>query len=227
MAGKYLALRLIILVCSAAIPLVVASAEPTQTYPNRPVRLLVPFPPGAGVSDLLARTLAEKLQAIWQHPIVVENRPGAGGTLATGVMVKALPDGYTLMTGTLGTHVISPHVNANIGYDDATDVLGIAPLINVPMVLVAGKGAPGSTVADIVAAAKKAPGRYNYASPGTGTLNHLMGDQLKRAAGIDIVRMAAAGAEVAGTNPAAFATQVRQEIRTWGALVKEVGLKPD
>jgi tripartite-type tricarboxylate transporter receptor subunit TctC len=309
-----------------AAPLMAAAEAPPE-YPSRPVRLIVPFPAGGGVSDVLARALADKLKDLWQQPVVVDNRPGAGGTLATGLMVKAPADGYTLMTGTLGTHVISPHVNIGVGYDAAKDVLGIAPLVNVPLVLIAGRGVPG-TLADFVAAAKKAPGRYSYASPGTGTLNHLMGEQLKRKAGIDIVhvpykagaypdlisgevailfdpitgslglvgsgklkalaiasprrspllpevptmaeagfpgidtplwiglfgqgqlppavvtrlqqdarkalaapevqaRIAAAGAEVASPGTTPFATQVRQELKTWGAFVQEIGLKPE
>lgn len=156
-----------------------------QAWPAKPVRWLVPFPAGQGASDITARVLAEKLSALWSQPILIENKPGAGGTIATAEMLKAPADGYTVMSGTMGTHTIAPNLYKGLSFDASRDLVPVNLVVDVPLVLLASLQAPGS-LADMVALARSQPGKYSYGSPGNGTLNHVMGELLKRSARIDL-----------------------------------------
>jgi len=170
-----------------ALLLAVACATPVhaQSWPAKPVRWLVPFPAGQGASDITARVLSEKLAALWGQPIVIENKPGAGGTIATAEMLKAPADGYTLMSGTMGTHTIAPNLYKGLSFDAARDLVPVALVVDVPLVLLASLQAPGS-LPEMVTAARSQPGKYSYGSPGNGTLNHVMGELLKQSARIDL-----------------------------------------
>lgn len=170
-----------LLACSA--PMVQA-----QSWPAKPVRWLVPFPPGNS-SDITARLLSEKLSATWSQTIVVENRPGAGGTIATAEMFKAPADGYTIMSGTMGTHAIAPNLYKGLPYDPAKDLVAVNLLVDVPMVLVASPKAPGATLKEFLAAVKDNKAAQSYASPGSGTLNHMMGEMLKQATKLDFTHI--------------------------------------
>ena len=154
-------------------------------YPDKPVRLLIPFPPGSA-SDLIGRTLGAKLSERFGQPVVIENRPGAGGTIATAEMVKAAPDGYTLMTGAMGTHAIAPSLYRNLFYNPQKDLFPISMVVNEPLILVATPSLPANNMRELVALAKARPGEISYASPGNGTLNHLTGELFKQAAKIDM-----------------------------------------
>jgi tripartite-type tricarboxylate transporter receptor subunit TctC len=157
-----------------------------QAWPTKPVRWLVPFPAGQGASDIAARILTEKLAGLWGQAIVVENKPGAGGTIATAEMLKAPPDGYTIMSGTMGTHTIAPNLYKGLPFDAARDLVPVSLIVDVPLVLVASTQIPANTLRDFVALTRENPGKYAYASPGNGTLNHVMGELLKQAAKSDM-----------------------------------------
>jgi tripartite-type tricarboxylate transporter receptor subunit TctC len=154
-------------------------------WPDKPIRILVPFPPGSA-SDLIARTLADKLQAKFPAGLVVENRPGAGGTIATAEMVKSPKDGYTIMTGTMGTHAIAPSLYKSLPFEPLKDLIPVSIVAEVPLMVVATKEVPANTMKELALLAKEKPGVYTYASPGNGTLNHLMGEQFRQTAQIDM-----------------------------------------
>lgn len=163
-----------------------AATVHAQAWPTKPVRWIVPFPAGQSASDITARVLAEKLSALWGQSVLIENKPGAGGTIATAEMLKSPADGYTVMSGTMGTHTIAPNLYRNLPYEAARDLVPVMLLADVPLVLVSSLKSPANSVREMVSLAREAPGKYAYASPGNGTLNHLMGELLKKSAGVDL-----------------------------------------
>jgi len=175
--------RLYRVLCASLLSLPLASTH--AAWPDRPVRILVPFPPGSA-SDLIARTLADKLQAGYAAGLIVENRPGAGGTIATTEMIKSPRDGYTIMIGTMGTHAIAPSLYKGLPYDALKDLAPISIVAEVPLMVVATRDVAADSMAELVKLAKEKPGFYTYASPGNGTLNHLMGELFKQTAHIDM-----------------------------------------
>jgi len=175
--------RLYRVLCASLLGLPLASTH--AAWPDRPVRILVPFPPGSA-SDLIARTLADKLQAGYAAGLIVENRPGAGGTIATTEMIKSPRDGYTIMIGTMGTHAIAPSLYKGLPYDALKDLAPISIVAEVPLMVVATRDVAADSMAELVKLAKEKPGFYTYASPGNGTLNHLMGELFKQTAHIDM-----------------------------------------
>ena len=154
-----------------------------QTWPTKPIRIIVPFSAGSG-TDIVARTVAERLSTQLGQPIVVENRLGAGSTIGVGAVAKADPDGYTLLIHST-SHVVVASTYSNPGYDTARDFAGITALVSLPNVLVV---APNryKTLKDLVDAAKAKPGTLNYASAGAGSAAHLNGERFRLATGIDI-----------------------------------------
>lgn len=156
-----------------------------QAWPTKPVRWLIPFTPGAA-SDITARILAEKLSATWGQSILVENKPGAGGTIATAEMLKAPADGHTIMSGTMGTHAIAPNLYKGLPYDPARDIMPLTLVADVPLVLVSSLKVPANSLKEMVGIAQGNPGKYAYASPGNGTLNHLTGELFKQVAKLDM-----------------------------------------
>jgi tripartite-type tricarboxylate transporter receptor subunit TctC len=180
---------------STAIALVAAGALATagaawaQTdYPNRAVRVLVPFAPG-GAPDLVGRLLSTRLSDRLGQPFVVENRTGAGGNIATDAVAKAAADGYTLLAGSDGPLVISPHIYAKLPYDPVKDFVHVSIAANVGFGLFACTTLPANTLGELVALAKSKPGKLSYASSGIGTNHHLAGEMLKAAAGLDITHI--------------------------------------
>ncbi|MCD2341903.1 tripartite tricarboxylate transporter substrate binding protein [Ideonella azotifigens] len=141
-------------------------------YPERPVTLVVPFPPG-GSTDAIARTLGAKLQDKLGGTFIVENRPGATGTIGAGQVKRAAPDGYTLMVSSLGPYVIAPHLIKNVAYDAARDFDLLTVAVQAPNVLVVPAASPFKSVADLLAALKKDPGKLSFASSGNGSSDHL------------------------------------------------------
>ncbi len=158
-----------------------------QSYPNRPLRIIVPTPAGGPV-DVMARLLANALPPLLGQNVIIENRAGAGNTLGSRVAVAADPDGYTLIVSAASGLVISPMVYRNPGYDE-TSFTPIALIAETPQVLVAYPGAPFKTVAELVAYAKAHPGALNYSTGGTGTLPHLTAELFKKLSGTDIVHV--------------------------------------
>jgi tripartite-type tricarboxylate transporter receptor subunit TctC len=172
---------------AAAIAIVVAfvPAIAAAAYPDRPITLVVPFPPG-GTTDILARVVGSALAERLHQAVVVENRAGAGGNIGTARVAKAAPDGYTLVMGTVGTHAINMSLYKETGYDNLRDFVPITRVANVPNVLVVNADAPYHDVKQLIAYAKAHPGELTFASSGNGTSIHLSGELFKSMTGIDI-----------------------------------------
>jgi tripartite-type tricarboxylate transporter receptor subunit TctC len=153
-----------------------------QAYPAKPIRLMVPFPPG-GSTDIVARIVAQKLSAQLGQPMVVENRGGAGGTIGTAVVAKAAPDGYSLLVGTTSTHVVAPSVYAKLEYDPVKDFAPVSLMAVTPYLLVVNPAVRAKSVKELVELMRAQPGRLNYASAGVGSTTHLAMEMLKFASG--------------------------------------------
>jgi tripartite-type tricarboxylate transporter receptor subunit TctC len=151
-----------------------------QGYPAKPIRLMVPFPPG-GSTDIVARIVAQKLAAQLGQSLVIENRGGAGGTLGTAVVAKAAPDGYNLVVGTTSTHVVAPSVYQKLDYDPVKDFAPISLMAVTPYLLVVNPSVQANNVKELVALMKSQPGKLNYASAGVGSTTHLAMEMLKGA----------------------------------------------
>jgi tripartite-type tricarboxylate transporter receptor subunit TctC len=156
-----------------------------DTFPSRPVHLLVPFPPGGAV-DIIARTLADELGRRWPVNVIIDNRPGAGGTIAADAAAKAPPDGYTIVIVASG-HAIVPFLYPKLPYDVFTDFTPITLLGNSPNLALVRADSPIKTLADLIAAARAKPGQLSYGHAGNGTSPHLAGELLKVTAKIDII----------------------------------------
>jgi len=165
--------------------LVAATGATAQTYPTKPVRIIVPFPAGGAV-DVLARMIGAKLSESFGQPVIIENRPGAGGNIASDVVAKSAPDGYTILQTTPG-QAISPSLYRSLPYDTAKDLLPVTQLVSSYLVLVASPKAGITSVKELIARAKAKPGVLNYGSSGVGNPLHLSMEMIKRAGGIDIV----------------------------------------
>ena len=157
-----------------------APAAMAQTgWPSRPIKIMVPFAAG-GTSDILARLLAEKLAVSLNTPVLVDNKPGAGGVVGADAVAKARPNGYTLLLGTISSHAINPALRPNMPYDAASDFAPVILLGSISNVLIVGADQPYKTVADVIAAAKKDPSRpINFASAGQGSSQHMSGEMFK------------------------------------------------
>jgi tripartite-type tricarboxylate transporter receptor subunit TctC len=164
-----------------------AGAQDAKDYPNKPIRFIVPYPP-AGGTDIVARILTEPLAAVLGQPIVIENRGGAGGNVGTDVAAKSAPDGYTVLF-TLSSHTINPKLYEKLPFDVERDFVPISLAALVPQILVANPSVPANNVAELIALAKREPGKLNYASVGTGSPAHIAGELFKLKAGIDIVHV--------------------------------------
>ena len=165
-------------------------------YPTKPVRLIVPFPAG-GATDLFARTLSQKLGEKLGQSLVVENRPGAGGTLGSDLAAKASPDGYTLLLATSSTHSIGPNLNPRMPYDAVKDFTPISQVGNAPSIMLVPNSSPAKTVKDWIEHAKKNPGRLNYASSGNGTIVQLTAELFKAQADLFVVHIPYKGTALA------------------------------
>jgi tripartite-type tricarboxylate transporter receptor subunit TctC len=168
----------------AALLFLAAPALAQDTFPSRPVHLLVPFAPGGAV-DIVARTLGEELSHRWGEAVVVENRPGAGGIIASEVIAKAAPDGYTLILVAIG-HALNPHLYAKLPYDTFKDFTPLTEIGTSPNMLLVRADSSWRTLGDLLAAARAAPGQISYGHAGNGTSPHLAGEFLKYMAKIDI-----------------------------------------
>jgi tripartite-type tricarboxylate transporter receptor subunit TctC len=186
-----------IVVALLAAMLGVAATAAAQPYPNRPIKLVVPFPPGGPV-DVMGRLVADRLSQT-VGTVVVDNRPGAGGTIGSRAAAAAEPDGYTLLLGTSTTLGASPALYRNIGYDPARSFAPVAMIASVPMALVVTPTLPVNNVGELIAYAKAHPGKLNYGAP-TGVLPHLTAEMFKSAAGLDIVHVPYKGAANAVTD---------------------------
>lgn len=170
-------LRLMLALTMAALPLAATAA-----YPDRPVRLIVGFPPG-GAADILARLAAQQMTDRIGQQVVVDNRGGAGGLIATELAAKANADGYTLLFSSI-PHVINPHLYRKVSYDALNDFLPVVQFVAVPLMMASGNALPVKSVADLIAQAKAAPGKINYGSGGSGSSSHLAMELFKSMAGV-------------------------------------------
>jgi tripartite-type tricarboxylate transporter receptor subunit TctC len=165
-------------------------AAAAQAWPAaKPIRLVIPFPAG-GATDIIGRTIAQKLAAALGQQVVVDNKPGAGGTIGADIVAKAPADGYTILMATSSTHSIGPALNPKLPYDAFKDFAPVAQVANAPSVLVVGRDFPAATAQELVALLKKNPGRYNFGSSGIGTYPHLAAEMFKlRAGGLFVVHI--------------------------------------
>ncbi len=164
-----------------------AAAALAQAYPNKPIRLVVPYPPGAG-TDILARTVGQRLSDSMGQQVVIDNRPGAGGTIGTEIVAKSQGDGYTLLLGPT-SHAINPSVYSRLPYDTLKDFAPVSTVASATIVLVVHPSLPAATVKELVAYAKSKPGQLAVGSSGNGTVFHLAGELFKQAAGIDLTHV--------------------------------------
>lgn len=174
---------------AAALALALASsAALAQAYPSRPIRLIVPFPPG-GSTDILARALGQKLSEAWGQQVIVDNRPGAGGSIGAEAAAKAPADGYTLLMAHIGTLAVNPALYPKLGYDAQKDFAPVSMVAIVPNVLVVHPSVPAKTVTELVDYARKNPGKLNYSSGGNGSAAHLAMEYFKLQTKTDIVHV--------------------------------------
>ena len=175
---------------AAALALVVAigtahAAGPTDTFPSRPVRLVVPFTPG-GSTDILARAIGQKVAEAWGQPVVIENKPGAGGNVGVELVAKSAPDGYTIVMGHIGTFAANQALYKALPYDPIRDFAPITLVAMVPNVLVVGPAVESRTLADLIALAKANPGKLDYGSGGNGSAAHLATEYFKLRTGVSL-----------------------------------------
>jgi tripartite-type tricarboxylate transporter receptor subunit TctC len=158
-----------------------------QAWPTKPVKVIVPFTAGSA-TDILARTFGQKLSEYWGQPVVIENHPGAGGTIGTGIVANAPPDGYTLLVHS-AAYAVNPFMYPNLSFDTKKAFAEIAPLGGQPNVLVVAPSSGIKSVADLIAQAKKKPGEINFASAGSGSGTHINAEKFKLATSIDVVHI--------------------------------------
>ena len=173
-----------------------ATTSAADNYPSRPIRLLIPFPP-AGITDLSGRLVAEGLRVKLGQPVVVENKPGANGVLGLRELLKAEPDGYTLMVGNLGSLVINYAIDAKASFDPLKDVVPIAGTSEYPTAMVVNNKMPVNSVKEFIAYAKERPGKLTFGSTGVGAMDYLAGELLMQKGGISMVHVPYRGGPLA------------------------------
>jgi tripartite-type tricarboxylate transporter receptor subunit TctC len=214
--------------CAMVAGTAVAQA-PVAGYPAKPIRLVVPFPPG-GSTDTVARVLAPRLAERLGQPVIVDNRPGAGGSLGVEAVAKSPPDGYTIVLGAAGGLAINPSLAKSPGYDPVKDLAPITLVGSSPFLMVTDPALGLASARDVVAAAKAQPGRLTYASGGNGTAMHLSGELFKQMTGTDIVHVPykgsgpAVAAAAGGQTSIAFADITSALALLRGGKVKAVGV---
>ena len=173
--------------CAFILGCALAAAAGAQSYPNRPIRLIVGFPPGGG-ADILGRVAAQQLSEALGQSVVVDNRGGAGGLIATEIAAKALSDGYTLLFTSI-PHVINPHLYRTVAYDAVRDFSPVGQFVSVPLMMASNPSFAAKSVKELIALARAKPGQINYASGGSGASSHLAMELLKSMAKIDLVHI--------------------------------------
>jgi tripartite-type tricarboxylate transporter receptor subunit TctC len=181
---------------AVAVLVLYASLAAAQSYPVKPMRLIIPYPPGGG-TDFFARTLGAKLTESLGQQVVMDQRPGAGGVIGADAAAKAAPDGYTLLIGQTSNLAINPNLRKNLPYDPVKDFAPVSLIAGSPSVLVVHPSLPVRTVKDLVALAKAKPGEINYATAGNGTPGHLSAAYFTHIAKIDVVNVPYKGASPA------------------------------
>ena len=191
----------------AAVALMCAASADAQFGAGSTTRILVGFPPGQA-TDLVARMLAERLTIALGHPVIVENKPGQGGSIALAALAKSPPDGSVLSLSALAAYVVNPHLYSSVGYDTLKDLEPVAMVADLPLVLVVNPAVPAKTLAELVAYAKANPDKLTHGSSGNGTLSHLLMEDFKQRAGISIIHVPYQGSARAMTDLIAGTVQV-------------------
>jgi len=191
-------LRVAALIFAAATMAGAVSIVHAQTYPDKPIRIIVPYTPG-GFNDTLARTVGQKLQEAWGQPVIVDNRPGGGTLIGTEMAAKAAPDGYTLYMVPFA-FAVNPSLYKKLPYDSLKDFAPITLAASTPNLLVVNPALPVNSVKEVIALAKSKPGKLNYASTGNGSSNHLSMEKFKMMAGVDITHIPYKGSGPAVTD---------------------------
>jgi tripartite-type tricarboxylate transporter receptor subunit TctC len=187
-----------------------------QGYPTKPIHIIVPFAAGSA-TDVAARLVGEKLNAAWGQPVVIENRPGAGGTIGIAQTAKAEPDGYTLVVVSTG-HVVIDVLYKDLPYDVLNDLAGVAPLVSLPSVLIVPTSLGVKNVKDLVARAKAKPGEFNYGTAGVGSAAHINSEKFNLAAGINAVHV-----PLKGTPPILSETMGGRLQYAWVPIIASMG----
>jgi tripartite-type tricarboxylate transporter receptor subunit TctC len=177
----------------AALIVMAPAAAVAQGFPNKPIKLIVPFPPG-GPNDIIARVVGQKMSEILGQPVLIDNRGGAGGVLGTDAVAKASPDGYTIAITSAGALAISTSMQQKLPYDSLKDLKPVTLVATVPELLVVATSVPAKSMSELIALAKAKPGQLNFASSGPGSMPHLAGELLKISAKINIVHVPYRGA---------------------------------
>ncbi|MDB5947996.1 MAG: hypothetical protein JWQ33_3022 [Ramlibacter sp.] len=190
--------KVITAICTLGVAGVLAfgpAAAQTSDYPNRAIRLITPFPPGGG-TDAVARIIGEKLADQLGHPVVIDNRSGAGGSLGTEQAAHSAPDGYTLVLGSTATHAVNPSLYSKLGYDPIADFVAVAPVAATPLLLMVNNSVPAKNVAELIALAKAKPANagLTYGSAGPGSAQHLGGELFKATSGANLLHVPYKGA---------------------------------
>jgi tripartite-type tricarboxylate transporter receptor subunit TctC len=165
-----------------------ATAQSAANFPDRPLTYVITVPPG-GAADFVGRAMAQSMGQVLNQPVVVDNRAGASGSVATGYVARAKPDGYTLLNGAISTHGIGPYFFEKLPYDPFKDFQSLGVIAEFPLILAVRKDLPVNSVADLVALAKKDPGSIKFASAGVGSAPHLTAEILMNEAGIDMLHV--------------------------------------
>ncbi|HSN41737.1 MAG TPA: tripartite tricarboxylate transporter substrate binding protein [Burkholderiales bacterium] len=193
MIGRRPAPVAVLILALCAIFPAAACAEAAAAYPAKPIRLIVPFPPGGG-NDVIARVVGKQLSERWNQQIVIDNRGGANGMLGLSLLAQAAPDGYTLAVGAAGPLAVNPSLYSKMPYDSLKSFAPVTNMVNFPLLLVTHPSLPAKSVKELIALAKAQPGRLNFASPGSGNSGHLAGELFNSMAGVKIVHVPYKGA---------------------------------
>jgi tripartite-type tricarboxylate transporter receptor subunit TctC len=164
------------------------SGAMAQAYPTKPVRMIVPFPAG-GATDIVGRLIAQKLAEGWGQQVIVDNRGGAGGTIGSDVAAKSPPDGYTMLLGTSSTHAVAPSLYSKLPYDPVRDFSPVTLVATATILLAVHPSVPAQNVRELIALAKRQPNALSFASSGNGGISHLIGEQFKSTAGIQMLHV--------------------------------------
>src|SRR5256886_16444240 len=173
---------------AAMFPIATLASAQAPTYPDKPIRIVVPFPVG-GVADTFGREIGRKLTEAWGQPVVIDNRPGAGGNIGADMVAKAPPDGYTLVIGNIGTHAVNVSLLPGMPFDPIKDFAPIVHILDAEGLLVVNPSIAATTVPELIALARAQPGKLSYGSAGLGTTSHLAGEMFKSMTKVDIVHV--------------------------------------
>ena len=209
-----------ILLSFSLFPFAFSLGSVAAEYPTRPIRLVVPYPPGASTNDILGRALAIRLTQVLGQQVVVDNRPGASGTMGSELVAKAQPDGYTLLAAIQSPLALGPSIYEKLGFDPVKDLAPVARYASIPYGLVVSNSVPARNIQEFIALAKAKPGALNFASSGVGGTPHMCSELFKRAAGIDIVHIPFKGAGIA--MPAVIGGQVEMFCTGLTALTNQI-----